>query len=98
MDPSIAPTETSEPKTIKQCLNDMRGQLKALEMRARAIVKNDDRVLNMEGADLPPDVDRALRGEQRGQCMLAVRAIEDARMRLGKVIQYGGDGVSCYDK
>ena len=37
-------------------------------------------------------------GEVKAQAMLAVRHIEDARMRLGKVIQYSGDGVSCYDK
>ena len=29
---------------------------------------------------------------------LAVRHIEDARMRLGKVLQYAGVGVSIYDK
>jgi len=52
------------------------------------------------------DAVRAMRGELSGQhvaeawsqTMLAVRALEDARMRLGKVIQYNGDGVSCYDK
>jgi hypothetical protein len=30
--------------------------------------------------------------------MLAVRHIEDARMRCGKVLQFSGDGVSIYDK
>ena len=39
-----------------------------------------------------------LKGEQKAQAMLAVRHLEDARMRLGKVIQYNGTGVSCYDK
>ncbi|NLG18920.1 MAG: hypothetical protein GX556_16465 [Fibrobacter sp.] len=29
---------------------------------------------------------------------LALRHLEDARMRLGKVIQYAGDGVSKFDK
>ncbi len=37
-------------------------------------------------------------GEMRANLMLAVRHIEDARMRLGKVIQYAGDGVSIYDR
>lgn len=36
--------------------------------------------------------------EMKANIMLAVRHLEDARMRLGKVIQYSGDGVSIYDK
>jgi len=36
--------------------------------------------------------------EVNAQLMLAVRHLEDARMRLGKAIQYGCDaGQSCYD-
>jgi len=30
--------------------------------------------------------------------MLALRHVEDARMRIGKVIQYADGGVSVYDK
>jgi hypothetical protein len=41
---------------------------------------------------------RHLSGEAAAQAMLAVRHLEDARMRLGKVIQYtAGNGVSCWD-
>lgn len=37
-------------------------------------------------------------GEAAAQAMLAVRHLEDARMRLGKVIQHAiGGGVSCWD-
>jgi hypothetical protein len=37
-------------------------------------------------------------GEAAAQAMLAVRHLEDARMRLGKVIQHAvGGGVSCFD-
>ena len=36
--------------------------------------------------------------EMKDQIMLAVRHLEDARMRLGKVCQYAGDGVSILDK
>ena len=36
--------------------------------------------------------------EMAENLMLAVRHMEDARMRLGKAIQYSGDGVSKYDK
>lgn len=36
--------------------------------------------------------------EVEANTILAIRHLEDARMRLGKAIQYAGDGVSCYDK
>jgi hypothetical protein len=36
--------------------------------------------------------------EVKAQLYLAIRHIEDARMRCGKVLQYSGDGVSIYDK
>jgi len=36
--------------------------------------------------------------EMKANVMLAVRHIEDARMRLGKVLQHAGDGISIYDK
>ena len=36
--------------------------------------------------------------EMKSQIMLSVRHLEDARMRLGKVCQYAGDGVSIFDK
>lgn len=78
------------PKTLEECLNDMRSELKKIEMQARAIVTCDD--LKAESSF------ENQRGEQKAQAMLAVRHIEDARMRLGKVIQYNGTGVSCYDK
>lgn len=38
------------------------------------------------------------KGECIAQAMLALRHIEDARMRIGKVIQYADGGVSVYDK
>ncbi|NDK08263.1 hypothetical protein EOM39_03355 [Candidatus Gracilibacteria bacterium] len=37
-------------------------------------------------------------GECIANSILSIRHIEDARMRLGKVIQYLGDGVSKFDK
>ena len=36
--------------------------------------------------------------EMLANIMLAYRHLEDARMRLGKVIQAYDGGVSCYDK
>lgn len=46
-------------------------------------------------SDLPAGVELQ---EVNANLMLAVRHLEDARMRLGKAIQYGcEDGVSCFD-
>lgn len=42
--------------------------------------------------------EKKVTGEAAAQAMLAVRHLEDARMRLGKVIQHtAGGGVSCWD-
>lgn len=41
---------------------------------------------------------KAVTGEACAQSMLAVRHFEDARMRVGKIIQHTvGNGVSCFD-
>jgi hypothetical protein len=42
--------------------------------------------------------EKKVAGEAAAQAMLAVRHLEDARMRLGKVIQHSsGGGVSIFD-
>jgi hypothetical protein len=41
---------------------------------------------------------RPMHPEVGANTMLAIRHLEDARMRLGKAIQYAEDGISCYDK
>jgi hypothetical protein len=45
-----------------------------------------------------PDMVHADLAEMRANIMLAVRHIEDARMRMGKVIQAANGGISVYDK
>lgn len=42
--------------------------------------------------------DNPSNSEMLANIMLAYRHLEDARMRLGKVIQAFDGGVSCYDK
>ena len=42
--------------------------------------------------------DKSDHGEMRANIMLAYRHLEDARMRLGKVIQAAEGGTSIYDK
>ena len=75
---------------LEEMCKRLRDDLKKIEMQARSILKHSDRSAE--------NTFENQRGEQKAQAMLAVRHIEDARMRLGKVIQYNGTGVSCYDK
>lgn len=69
---------------------ELRGKFKALEAEVRALVGI---------AKCTPDVFD--QGEVIANAMLALRHCEDARMRLGKVIQYTpkeNGGESCYAK
>ena len=67
-----------------------REVLKVLEEQARLYI---DSLKNSEVS-----IANEPRWEQIAQATLAMRHIEDARMRYGKVIQYLGDGESIYDK
>lgn len=78
------------PETLEERCNRLRAALKDIERDARAIRED---YLNGHPEVYPGQAD-----EMAAQSMLAVRHIEDARMRLGKVLQYNGDGVSIYDK
>lgn len=44
------------------------------------------------------DLDDEMKGEMHANITLAYRHLEDARMRLGKVIQASDGGVSAYGK
>jgi hypothetical protein len=58
--------------------------------------ERDVRGLTPDVSGLPEDVEFQ---EVNANLMLAVRHLEDARMRLGKAIQWGCEGgVSCYDR
>ena len=70
------------PDFEREC-NEMRGELKILETRARKLALIIEMTNNSEVVT---------------QANLAMRHIEDARMRYGKVIQYLGDGESIYDE
>lgn len=70
------------------------------EEHARALRVDLDvvekRILSLKGA--PGTENAGNQPEVMANIMLAYRAAEDCRMRLGKVIQHLGDGVSVYDK
>lgn len=78
-----------DPK-IEEACNDLRDQCKEIEKAARGLVGHS--VFSEEQAFANQH------GEMKAQIMLAVRHLEDARMRLGKVCQYAGAGVSIFDK
>lgn len=95
MDQNAAATTVTPPtvRTLADECNSVRAACKDLEMGLRAFkdkIQNDRR----EQLDNFP----GQTGEILGQVTLAFRHLEDARMRVGKVIQYSGDGVSVFDK
>ena len=69
---------------------DLRAQCKSLESIMRKMMTHDD--FGHEQAY------EGQHSEMKSHIMLAVRHMEDARMRLGKVCQYADDGVSIFDK
>jgi len=75
---------------LESVCNRVRNDLKDYEQQVRGLMFNDF----FEKSDKPA----SQRGECKAQIMLAVRHLEDVRMRLGKVLQYADDGVSILDK
>lgn len=71
--------------------DDLRARLKGLEVEARELM-NDNRFRSGE-QKFPGQY-----GEMKANIMFTVRHIEDARMRIGKILQYADDGVSILDK
>jgi len=78
-------------KALELECNDLRQEIKRLESVARSLMRHSD----VLGA---PDCFPGQRGEMKANIMLTVRHLEDARMRVGKVLQYADDGVSILDK
>ena len=77
-------------ENIEARAESLRDECKEAELRTRAMM--DHSVFRGEQAFA------GQHGEMKAQIMLAVRHLEDARMRLGKVCQYAGDGTSIFDK
>lgn len=82
---------TQEQEVFKAECDRLRGQILEVEGDVRMLTPEVGR-LTGEGADIEFQ-------EVNANLMLAVRHLEDARMRLGKAIQWGCEGgVSCYDR
>ena len=76
--------------SIQEVAGDLRTECLDTEERVRLLKKH--------GVFQGEQVFEGQHGEMIANIMLSVRHLEDARMRLGKVCQYAGDGVSCLDK
>lgn len=84
-------TKPDNNERFRQACTTQRAFCKEVEGRVREI--------RHEIASTDPlEVESADYSEVRANLTLAIRHLEDARMRLGKTIQYAGDGVSKYDK
>lgn len=66
----------------------------------RVLLDGADAVLDLEklGAQASRHVYQGQHGEMIAQAALALRAVEDARMRLGKVLQYGATACPSTDR
>lgn len=77
---------------LKARCNDLRAEVLVVEKAVRQL-KGD-----VMSNDSPVPEQGDCRAEAPANAMLAVRHLEDARMRLGKVIQWAEGGVSIYDR
>lgn len=77
-------------KTVKEYGDAIRRELKVIEDRVRKLM-NHPVYTGEQGYS-------GQHSEMKSHTMLAVRHIEDARMRVGKILQYADDGVSILDK
>ncbi len=75
---------------IKDNCNQLRSTIKDIADKTKALMKHD--VFNGE------QTEQGQHSEMFANIMLSYRALEDAGMRLGKVIQHSETGLSCFDK
>jgi len=77
-------------QNIKDQSNDLRAEILRIGNAVNALHKHS--TFSGEQASA------GQHSEMHANITLAYRHLEDARMRLGKVIQASEGGVSCYDK
>jgi len=81
-------------KTMEQTIKD-----KANDLRAEVLkLGNEVNALHKHSTFSNEQSSTGQHSEMHANLTLAYRHLEDARMRLGKVIQASEGGVSCYDK
>lgn len=82
--------ETACEMTFENCCNQFRKDIKATGDSV-AFLKTHSTFRNEQSHDNQ-------HGEMKANIMLAYRHLEDARMRIGKVLQAYQGGVSIFDK
>ena len=80
-------TETA--KTFDKIVNEIRASIKNLSQVLKDVANNTEK---------RPVNDKENRGEVMANLTLSYRHLEDASMRLGKVLQAFDGGISIYDK
>ena len=75
---------------IRGQIEEIKGDVAELHKHERFGCEN----MNLQGANVPADQ----QGNMRANITLAFRHLEDARMRIGKVMQALQGGVSILDK
>ena len=84
---SCAPA--TQETSMKILCDDLRSTLKFTAERVMALKSHSD--IRAEN-EYPGQ-----RGEMKANIMLTYRHLEDARMRVGKILQAAGDGISILD-
>ena len=89
------PTEAEimKPVDFKEGCFGMRGDIELIKSAVKNWMEHPD-LLNADGKGSP----LSQKGEMIANLKLAYRHLEDARMRLGKVVQAYDGGKSCYPK
>jgi hypothetical protein len=83
---------------MKSIINPVRAEISGVENRVQELKRFIAAADLSSRPDVPLDAPAADRNEMLANITLAYRHLEDARMRLGKVIQAYDGGVSVYDK
>ena len=78
-----------EPK-IEECCDKLRKDILGLAKAVKSLMQHSD----FKDEQAYP----GQHGEMKANIMLTYRHLEDARMRVGKILQAAGDGVSILDK
>ena len=76
--------------TMQNVCDILRDQIKHIALTTKILLDHSDmKAENKYGGQ---------RSEMKANVMLAYRHLEDARMRIGKILQAAGDGISILDK
>lgn len=86
-----------EPKNLEELCADLRGSIEVLKREVSDLLQPcyyEDNSVLLKGANIPAIQEHNI----KANITLVFRNLEDARMRLGKVMQATQGGVSCLDK